>query len=123
MDKVKSVSQMLIDQPALYLSICFFLRQIDKMENIQIKIDTSNLMRPIGPNITKDESDILIKNDSLNSKNKNSVKRRKLDKDFHSDSISKNNKPKDLDDVIYYFEDGNKCLYLIQVFIYLFIYI
>lgn len=80
------------------------------MENIQIKIDNSNLMRLIGPNITKDESDILIKNDSLDSENKNSVKRRKLDKDSHNDSISKNNKPKDLDDVIYYFEDGNKYL-------------
>ncbi|CAB4492383.1 pseudouridine synthase [Rhizophagus irregularis] len=76
------------------------------MENIQIKIDNSNLMRLIGPNITKDESDILIKNNSLDSENKNSVKRRKLDKDSHNDSISKNNKPKDLDDVIYYFEDG-----------------
>ncbi|GES90577.1 RNA pseudouridylate synthase domain-containing protein 2 [Rhizophagus clarus] len=56
----------------------------------------------IGHNIAKDESET----DSLNSEKKDSVKRRKLDKDFHSDSILKNNKPKDLDDVIYYFENG-----------------
>jgi hypothetical protein len=83
------------------------------MENIQIETDNSNLMRPtceIGHNIAKDESDILIKNASLNSEKKNPVKRRKLDKDFRSDSILKNNKPKDLDDVIYYFEKGNKYL-------------
>ncbi|RIA93644.1 pseudouridine synthase [Glomus cerebriforme] len=41
-----------------------------------------------------------------NGEKENSTKRRKLDDKDPHESIPKNNKPKDLDDIIYYFEKG-----------------
>jgi hypothetical protein len=102
------------------------------MENVQIKTVNSNLTRHES-NITKIESNAnLITSNIKNESGKISIKKRKLDKDFHNETISKNNnKPlqksrrdfieenKVLDDVTYYFEKGKLILDFI-VFLFLF---